>query len=65
MVLYTILTNFILINIIIAISCEYFQAVLPTQKGAEKTLDFTARKEFKSIIIRLTQMGVQIPFLNP
>jgi hypothetical protein len=40
--IYVFLTNYVFLNIIVAISCEYFQVVVPSQKSMQKTLTFTA-----------------------
>ena len=57
-------SNFVLMNIIVSLCCEYFQIYAPMQKNIMKTLEFSAKKEYKSIIMILTQLGIGIPFLN-
>lgn len=37
---------------------------VPMQKHVARTLDFQAHREFKSIVILLTQLGIPIPFLH-
>jgi hypothetical protein len=63
-VVFNALVNFIVMNIIIGLSCEYFQVFVPMQRTVIKTLQYSAHREYKSIVILLTQIGIQIPFLH-